>query len=101
MDDDKAVEENTLPAGIAEVKTFIDLEGRQVKQFLPIDGSGAINKGLATIKTPEGPQPFEFNCQDGYSLEDCFANFDEDAKIQLEEYKTQLVASQNEIIVPK
>ncbi len=101
MDDVKAVEENSKSSGIAEVKTFIDLEGRQIKQFSPIDGSAVINKGLATINTSQGPQPFEFNYPDGYSIEKCFEDFDKEANAQLEEYKSQLVASQNEIVVPK
>ena len=101
MDDVKDVEENSEAVGIAEVKTFIDLEGRQIKQFAPIDGSTVINKGLATIKTPQGNQPFEFNYPEGYSIEECFKDFDKEANEQLEAYKTQLVASKNEIVVPK
>jgi hypothetical protein len=101
MDEVKVVEENSVASGIAEVKTFIDLEGRQIKQFAPIDGSSVINKGLATVNTAQGHQPFEFNYPDGYSVEKCFEEFDKEAAEQLEVYKSQIVAKQNEIVVPK
>ena len=95
------VKEEEAVNEIAEVKTFIDLEGRQVKQFAPIDGSAVINKGLATINTSQGPQPFEFNYPDGSTIEKCFEDFDKEANEQLEIYKAQLVESKNEIVVPK
>ena len=95
------VKEEEAVNEIAEVKTFIDLEGRQVKQFAPINGSTVINKGLATLKSQQGPQPFEFNCPTEYPIEECFEHFDEIANAQLEAYKSQIVASQNEIVVPK
>ena len=88
-------EDKLAGSGIAEVKTFIDLEGRQIKQFSPIDGSAVINKGLATINTSQGPQPFEFNCPEGDSIEKCFENFDKEANIDDQELENLKKGTKN------
>ena len=82
---------------IMEVKTFVDADGREIKEFTQVFGKSkdsTFYKGRAQMRVqpmnqngmPMQPQmiPFEFLFPDGTNLKKAFELFDETAKSEVE-----------------
>jgi hypothetical protein len=97
---------------IVKVDTYVDREGRQVKEFTPQfvqdkRKSKPIYRGLATIRErsdnpmlPGRHIPLEFTFEEGTTLMGAFKSFDEKAKEALEEFQKEANERSKDIITP-
>jgi hypothetical protein len=96
---------------IMEVKNFVDMKGREVRQFRKISGKqesffkggaiAVIQQRLADGRViPSGNRPFEFVFPEGTKLEQAFEIFDEEAKKALSEIQRENAeqAAKNRIV---
>lgn len=90
-----------------EVRQFVN-EGKLITAMIPVDPATLDRKvltdikdvqfsGTYTIPTPHGAMRKEFEFPNGWTLDQCFANFEEEAKkdfIQLQEEAQKEAAAQ-------
>jgi len=98
---------------IAEMKTFVDKDGRKVLEFTPIFAKKVkdrkpIYKGCAKIVANMGNQKMEVNIEfpfeEGISLKQAFKTFDEVAEKEkdafIKKHREQVLAQQSGLAVP-
>lgn len=75
--------------GIAEVKTYVNLQGHMVKAFSPIDGKPKQYHGMLTVSDGRQQMQFEFPFPKGLTLREVFCQFETMAKAAIDEVKKE------------
>lgn len=88
---------------IREIKEYVDDEGKKVTAFEPLPHSvpdGDVQyRGSVGIMTPRGILPIEFPFPEGYTLDQCFKEFEKEAEAAVEQIQKE-AQEKNLIVTP-